>query len=207
MMWDSAGVEAGRILDRDTVFSNLWFGLVGDASDGAIVTWPQALPDQYWRVLAQRVDGARAVCWDSGLAICDYGPRSEPPILRSTSNAKGGALGCWWDLRFGWPDWSVYAQRYGDAPEGLAESRVSLPLAARWACPSPLRAGATISLPRCGELDVTLDLFDACGRKVLDLQPGANDVRGLAPGVYFVRGPKTEDGRPDAAVRKIILTE
>jgi len=29
-------------------------------------------------------------------------------------------------------------------------------------------------------------LLDASGRKVLDLHPGANDVRALAPGVYFV---------------------
>jgi hypothetical protein len=45
-------------------------------------------------------------------------------------------------------------------------------------------------------------LLDACGRKVLDLHPGANDVRALAPGVYFVRGLAT-----GAAVRKIVLTE
>jgi hypothetical protein len=30
-------------------------------------------------------------------------------------------------------------------------------------------------------------LLDAAGRKVLDLEPGANDVRALAPGVYFIR--------------------
>jgi len=50
------------------------------------------------------------------------------------------------------------------------------------------------------------ELMDATGRKVLDLKPGANDVRGLAPGVYFVRRPETEDGRPGAAVRKIVVT-
>ena len=50
-------------------------------------------------------------------------------------------------------------------------------------------------------------LLDVSGRKVLDLKPGANNVRALAPGVYFVRGPKTEDGRPDATVRKVVLTE
>jgi len=30
-------------------------------------------------------------------------------------------------------------------------------------------------------------------------------VRGLAPGVYFVRGPRTEDGRPATAVKKIVV--
>ena len=30
-------------------------------------------------------------------------------------------------------------------------------------------------------------LLDVSGRKVIDLHPGANDVRVLAPGVYFLR--------------------
>jgi hypothetical protein len=50
------------------------------------------------------------------------------------------------------------------------------------------------------------ELLDAGGRKVMNLQPGANDVRHLAPGVYFVRGPKTDDGRPDAAIQKVVVT-
>jgi len=40
-------------------------------------------------------------------------------------------------------------------------------------------------------------LLDAIGRKVLDLQPGASDIRALAPGVYFVRQP--------AAATKIVI--
>jgi len=42
-------------------------------------------------------------------------------------------------------------------------------------------------------------LLDISGRKVLDLLPGPNDVRALAPGVYFVR-------EPPQAVRKVVLT-
>ncbi|MFO7675597.1 MAG: T9SS type A sorting domain-containing protein [bacterium] len=34
-------------------------------------------------------------------------------------------------------------------------------------------------------------LLDASGRKVMELQPGDNDVRHLAPGVYFVRRQDT----------------
>jgi serine protease AprX len=47
-------------------------------------------------------------------------------------------------------------------------------------------------------------LMDPAGRKVLDLKPGANDVRALAPGVYFVRGARA-DARGQA-VRKVIIT-
>jgi hypothetical protein len=48
-------------------------------------------------------------------------------------------------------------------------------------------------------------LLDASGRKVMKLHQGANDVRALAPGVYFVRAV----GRELSAVscRKVVLTE
>ena len=43
-------------------------------------------------------------------------------------------------------------------------------------------------------------LLDVSGRKVMDLRPGANDVSGLAPGVYFIREAQAR------AVRKVVLT-
>ena len=49
------------------------------------------------------------------------------------------------------------------------------------------------------------DLFYISGRKVMVLLPGANDVRHLAPGVYFVReasGVKREA----SSVRKVVVT-
>jgi len=49
-------------------------------------------------------------------------------------------------------------------------------------------------------------LLDVSGRKEMDLVPGANDVRALAPGVYFVRRAETEDGRPAPAVHKVVVT-
>jgi len=44
------------------------------------------------------------------------------------------------------------------------------------------------------------ELLDAGGRKVLDLTAGANDVRFLVPGVYFVR-----EAQPQA-VSKVVVT-
>jgi hypothetical protein len=41
----------------------------------------------------------------------------------------------------------------------------------------------------------------------MSLRSGANDVRGLAPGVYFVReGPQAASLKPQA-IRKIVLTK
>ena len=49
-------------------------------------------------------------------------------------------------------------------------------------------------------------LLDVSGRKVLDLHPGANDARRLAPGVYFVREEPQATGLEPQAVRKVVLT-
>jgi hypothetical protein len=65
--------------------------------------------------------------------------------------------------------------------------------------------GVLLLLPSLPTPDCPLLSVD--GRKVAELHAGANDVSHLAPGVYFIRGPKTEDGRPAAAVRKVVLTE
>jgi hypothetical protein len=48
-------------------------------------------------------------------------------------------------------------------------------------------------------------LLDISGRSVMDLAPGANDVRHLAPGVYFVQ--QTSDVEHHASsVTKVIVT-
>lgn len=49
-------------------------------------------------------------------------------------------------------------------------------------------------------------LLDIGGRKVADLHPGANDVRALAPGVYFVRERHAQAQAQAQAVRKVIVT-
>jgi len=42
---------------------------------------------------------------------------------------------------------------------------------------------------------------------VLDLQPGTNDVRPLAPGVYFVREKGSRgQGFQDSRVTKVVVT-
>jgi len=46
------------------------------------------------------------------------------------------------------------------------------------------------------------ELLDAAGRKVVALHAGANDVRALAPGVYFVREAQAQT----QAIRKVVIT-
>ncbi|MFO7676617.1 MAG: hypothetical protein R6X12_09925 [bacterium] len=57
--------------------------------------------------------------------------------------------------------------------------------------------GDSGSCPKCVLLDIS-------GRKVLDLKPGANDVRHLSPGIYFVRAVGRE---PSAAShQRVVVT-
>jgi hypothetical protein len=50
------------------------------------------------------------------------------------------------------------------------------------------------------------EFVDVSGRKVMDLHAGANDVRGLVPGVYFVcdEGQGTKD-ETTGRVRKVVV--
>jgi hypothetical protein len=50
------------------------------------------------------------------------------------------------------------------------------------------------------------ELVDMTGRRVMDLRPGQNDIRHVAPGVYFIRRPETEDGRRRTAIRKVVVS-
>jgi YVTN family beta-propeller protein len=50
-------------------------------------------------------------------------------------------------------------------------------------------------------------LLDISGRKVMDLQSGANDVRALAPGVYFVRERSGARGQGSGRMRKVVITQ
>jgi hypothetical protein len=56
--------------------------------------------------------------------------------------------------------------------------------------------GTRSELPERNSVMSCAVLLDATGRKVMELHPGANDVRVLAPGVYFVRAASRE---PSAA--------
>jgi hypothetical protein len=49
-------------------------------------------------------------------------------------------------------------------------------------------------------------LLDVSGRKMMDLKPGANDVRALAPGVYFVAAGLGIRGQGLGRIRKVVLT-
>jgi hypothetical protein len=81
---------------------------------------------------------------------------------------------------------------------GIAEGKTRFEQAVR--TPATVLRG-TLLMPE----KETAVLLDISGRQVMDLKSGLNDLRYVAPGVYFVRRPETEDGRPREAVRKVVV--
>jgi hypothetical protein len=75
----------------------------------------------------------------------------------------------------------------------------------------PLEVGrtagqATLLNPRLLTVTQLGFVLDLSGRRVLSLKPGVNDVRALAPGVYFVRSEPSAASREPSAVTKVVLT-
>jgi len=66
--------------------------------------------------------------------------------------------------------------------------------------PTVVRGVLHLRESRVGSRESRCELLDISGRRVLDLAPGANDVRGLTPGVYFVRRARAR------TVRRIVIT-
>ena len=68
--------------------------------------------------------------------------------------------------------------------------------------PTIVRGVLCLPLASSVEREASSVLLDVSGRKVMDLKPGANDVRALAPGVYFVR----EAHAQAQAIQKVVIT-
>jgi hypothetical protein len=86
-----------------------------------------------------------------------------------------------------------------ETPGSVVRTANRLPTVVRDVLRLPMSTGIQPPATSC--------LLDACGRKVLDLHPGMNDVRAVAPGVYFVQEEPQAAGPKHLAVRKIVLTD
>jgi len=90
-------------------------------------------------------------------------------------------------------------------PGGGVAERAKPQVSSRKLGPTIVRS--VLSLPGAisGErLAVSADLLDATGRRVMELLPGANDVRHLAPGVYLVRSTSRVN-RSTPSVTKLVV--
>ena len=89
-------------------------------------------------------------------------------------------------------------------PAGIAEQAMQEPVDAQ-----PLAAvvrNGLLLAERSSPSARTSSLLDISGRRMMDLLPGANDVRALAPGVYFIREGLGNRGERPAKTQKVVVT-
>ena len=133
--------------------------------------------------------GSIAVFYYAAIAA-PYGEANQPPQNRDTTEL---ALRCWWAEQ-------VFQRVIGVAEEAPAPRNVQ-PIAT-------IVRGALLLPPASGiGRGASSVLLDISGRKVMDLKPGANDVRALAPGVYFVRGQSQAPSHKPQAIRKVVIAK
>jgi len=93
---------------------------------------------------------------------------------------------------------------YSDAPLGICEEPAST---SRRPMQTVFRGVLVLDAADNGQQAVDRgELLDAAGRKVLELHSGANDVRRLAPGVYFIREGLGVRGEGLGKAQKVVVT-
>jgi hypothetical protein len=144
--------------------------------------------------------------WSDPVSVADNEPCPARPAIEYLgagvygvvylSNSDPVVRGAFFD-RSDWP-YGLAGQR---RPQ--ASSRASLATVVRRVLFLPRDMTETSDVSDRVPMHVLLDIS---GRKVMNLTPGANDVRALAPGVYFVREEPQATSLKPQAVRKIVLT-
>jgi len=140
---------------------------------------------------------------------------SDPILATSTAGLAyqtrlNAAFGRVWVV---WTKWSVVDSAmllyYSHSlPAGISEGKMrvrSTPASEPTVVGDVLVCSATTpSLRNVGDIALYSRpaLLDACGRKVMDLKSGPNDVRHIAPGIYFVR---TAESGGRSAVHKVVI--
>jgi len=89
---------------------------------------------------------------------------------------------------------------------GIVGTRENPTVVRREVCTATICRGVLMYRPPANSSQLTVELLDITGRRVMDLEPGENDIRHLAPGVYFVREEGSRgQGSEGSSVRKVVI--
>jgi hypothetical protein len=70
---------------------------------------------------------------------------------------------------------------------------------------TPTLVGDVLYVPKRAFHHSTFALLNSVGRKVMELLPGENDVRHIAPGVYFIREEGSRSHGAEGSNRKVVI--
>ena len=140
---------------------------------------------------------------DHGVSWSDIEPVYEDTILNNwypdiVADAAGYAYVVW---QHGSGDGEIWFST--NAPAAIAEELLQPSISAQ---PSATLIRKVLFMPEAtSRKPQAASLLDIGGRQVMVLQPGANDVRTLAPGIYFIR-QASSIGREASSVVKVVVT-
>jgi hypothetical protein len=178
--------------------------IAADGSGGAIVTWHDnrnfltSAEDIY----AQRINASGAVQWPTdGAALCRATNNQWAPSI--VTDGAGGAIVAWQDVRNGNDD-DIYAQHVsgnGAIPTVVTGMTPALSLIVGDNYPNPFAAETSFDLTTNRASAVSVEVFDAAGRKVRSIDMGRtpagatrlafdgldDHAHALPSGVYFYR--------------------
>jgi hypothetical protein len=176
---------------------------------GQIAFTPDGIGHAVWEgksdssaVVGQIRYSSRSVAgtWSAPANITDTTYTRDHPSI-----ANGGNSAAPNDLHIVWSDYrdgnSEIYYKHDSTRTGLEEGEKSEERRVK-SGPTIVRGVLYIPEARSERREARLELQDVTGRKAMDLKPGANDVRILAPGVYFVRAT---DGREPSAAGKVVI--
>ncbi|MBN1606620.1 MAG: hypothetical protein JW940_08290 [Polyangiaceae bacterium] len=147
--------------------------------------------------------------WSNPVPIADNEPYWNRPAIQYLGT--GGVFGVVYLSDTSPVVRGAYFDR-GEFPTGVIEQQPQR--SKRWPRATIVRSVLRMSIDDCRMTN--RELLDIGGRKAMDLRPGANDVRVLAPGVYFVHSPSPYSSPPEgervgvrrrpASVTKVVVT-
>jgi hypothetical protein len=213
----SRGIHGARVDQAGTVLDSLgitisagWQSSPAVAFDGAnsLVAWEDDRGGSDYDVYGAWVSRAGAV-FGRGLVVSQEGIQAALALARGSGSQLFLVYDGWAGVVGGKTYNTTRVWGKMNPSPGIEESPKP-----RAASPKPtatvVRSILYLSEAASGErLAACAQLLDISGRKVLDLHPGANDVSGLSPGVYFVREQSafsSQHSEPSAVgVRKVLI--
>lgn len=187
----------GVVAVNDTMFRSYYHGgKLALSSDGHVHT-ALMVCDASWRYETHYASSAdHGASWSGLTRVNDSEGETQWPDIGVDS--EGYVYVVWCDLRSGLNEIWLSTNR----PLAIAEEPMREPVGVQ---PSATVVRGELVLGAVDSRQNTeyrAELLSIAGRKVLNLKPGANDVRAVAPGVYFVREAQAQA----QAIRKIVVT-